>query len=78
LPSCRERSTTSWSLLAFIGASNAPVEHCSPRIGWMESRANGEASSVMASGTGLEWQEAGRSQCWWRKSQSGPGDAMVC
>jgi hypothetical protein len=34
---------------AIVGASNAPVVHCSPWIRWVESRADREASSVMAS-----------------------------
>jgi len=38
------------SLPACIGASNAPVVHCSPRIRWVESRADREASSVMTEG----------------------------
>jgi hypothetical protein len=36
------------SLPAFVGVSSAPVVHCSPQIRWVESRAGGSRSSVMA------------------------------
>jgi hypothetical protein len=43
-------TTSAAPLPAFVGVSNAPVVHCSPRNEFrVERRANGEASSVMTS-----------------------------